>query len=253
MSPVQPTMGNRAVKKQDILTIDKQFTDNIRCLGVGCTYLPEGFGQFLADAEPYIMLRQRQFLEDNDMNRQIIPIVAFVEQAKNEDEEPKFLIFQRTPMGGEARLFGKHTTMFGGHIDAKDVIYDALSVKDVEATVKGAIVREVMNEEIIVEKDGERLELDIVNCKPIGLLIEDNPSNNDKVAVGKVHLGLFYIYVLPEGCTFRSDDADISVVGLKTPRELEEEGCYDLEPWAAYGIHAATSILYAQRHLRMPR
>ena len=120
----------------------------------------------------------RRDLEEMDEYRQLVPYILL-------QIGFQFIRYMRAPAGSEARLHGRMSIGFGGHIELADAVVRGSQI-DVLATIERAAEREVLEE------------LGQIACKDqrwIGLLVDNT------TVVGRVHLGLVGIRrlsVLPD-------------------------------------------------------
>lgn len=134
----------------------------------------EGAAQFLARVRAHAVFRRRGDIEDDPSHKQIIPYLIV-------RHGPRLFLFQRSAVGGEARLHGKYSIGVGGHINKSDV--------EGAADVVGAGLKREFEEELVVSGRWQ--------ARRAGVL------NDETNAVGRVHFGLVHIVVV--------DTADIAV------------------------------------------
>lgn len=147
-----------------------------------------------------IIIGQRKVLEEQPQYRQLIPYTVM--QCNG-----KYATYARTASGGEARLHGKVSIGFGGHLDMADCCLSG-SVIDLEATIKVAALREI-EEEVGIKKELQITDIDILPQKIV----------SSETPVDAVHIGLVAIINLDsEDIVSREDQLEI--LGFKTPEEI---------------------------------
>ena len=156
--------------------------------------------------------------EHDSSLKQLIPYIVVINSGN------EVLLYDRAPSGGEARLHGQTSLGVGGHINISDIQEDG---DGLPAFVPGHIVnilkaanREIW-EELGLKENGNTKGV----LKFIGLI------NNDGDDVGKVHLGILFLFFLDrnEVCEFEEH--------LHNPRWVNWAGLAavadkDLEAWS---------------------
>jgi predicted NUDIX family phosphoesterase len=162
-----------------------------------------------------VLFASRAWLEDDEQYLQIIPYCL----VKHQD---KYLTYSRTKQAGEAKLHGKVSCGFGGHVNIVDAIVpkNADTVNITETIAQGAY-RE-LREELFGEFK--------LQCEVIGLLYD--PAD----AVGRVHLGVV-IECETDSDGITSPDEGITILGFRTKEELLN-GDYELEGWTRITLSA---------------
>ena len=146
----------------------------------------------------HLYICQREMLEKNLSYRQIIPYATV-------QHDGKLLAYRRTTKAGEARLHGKVSVGFGGHIDLVDVVHTN-SVIDLEATIAGCCARELA-EELVFE--GSQPPAKFSGAL---ILLDDTPTD-------AVHVGAVFV-IEAENSNVRSAEEEIEVIGWFTPDEI---------------------------------
>ena len=189
--------------------------------------------QFLAEVGPDVFIGQREALEVNPDYRQVIPYITFT--TTDSDGVKRYVPYVRTPEAGEARLHGKVSIGFGGHMDAKDAIYNEKSVLDLGATILAAAERE-KNEEIAAKYLNHIEEL-----KNIPVTFADQFIYLNGTPVDAVHVAIVMNAVLPAHLEVVAGDKDLSLLPAMTGAELlagAESGDYVLENWTRVILEA---------------
>lgn len=223
-----------------ILAIDKDFTDLVPGMGLqhGLTRLTQDeYHTWLQVVGSETVLRQRDGLEANPFYRQALPYSPIVfqdDQAFGEGdaidwETDELSIYQRTKQIGEARLGGKFSGGYGGHIDSVDVVVDDKSVVRVGETIHQNLLREVGKEEVaFFNKDGQRINPtdhpQYFRFEHLGFIRDD--SNN----VGKVHLGIVNLIIVPKSVTIKVNENELKDGPRATAKELKALAL-DYEGW----------------------
>ena len=223
-----------------ILAIDKDFTDALPGMGLehGLTKLSQDeYNTWLQIVGAETVIRQRDGLEANPFYRQLLPyspIVfqddeAFGEGDAIDWETDELSIYQRTKKVGEARLGGKFSGGYGGHIDSIEIKQDEKSVIRVGDTIHHNLLREVGNEEVaFFNKKGERINPtdhpQYFRFEHLGFIRDD--SNN----VGKVHLGLVNLIIVPKSVTVKVNESELKDGPRATAKALKEMAL-DYEGW----------------------
>jgi predicted NUDIX family phosphoesterase len=142
-------------------------------------------------------------------------------------------VYQRpTKNNGEARLAGKYSCGWAGHVDVADQVIDHRSVVNVQHTLTKSFLREI-SEEAVFTLNGEVITVesrpDIFRIVVMGL-IYDNTDN-----VGLTHLGVAYAIII------NNPDVQISSVRpdeIVNPHfidlSLVESKGYDFENWSKF-------------------
>ena len=138
-----------------------------------------------ADLDEWIRhgaFQPRAAMEHDPSFKQLIPYILLrwngadlqsAQPADSQSAQPQVFRYQRTPSGGENRLFHLYSLGIGGHINPIDQDTTAIT----PAVLWGAAIRELQEE---THLGGE------VNLQHVGFL------NDDENPVGQVHLGVVY-------------------------------------------------------------
>jgi predicted NUDIX family phosphoesterase len=185
---------------------------NLATVGMIDGFIP--FGEN-ADGFPFevndVWIGPRDVLETNDNYRQIIPYVLV-------ERDQKYLLYKRTPKGGESRLHNKLSLGFGGHIDVSDISIteDGQSI-DLEGAVGNAVVREIQ----------EELSSDIISFEALGIIALSGNLTD------RVHVGILMLASTNSMVVSKEDQIDL--VGFKSLEEIAEiiaDENNDLENWS---------------------
>jgi predicted NUDIX family phosphoesterase len=135
------------------------------------SFLQQGFFSphdpaFMALLSDEAVFLDRPAAEGDPAHKQIIPYFVVAHRGR-------FLLYRRTRLQGEARLHGKYSLGFGGHINDVDGGADARTNR-----ILAALVRELNEELYLPCVQGLRL----VGC-----------INDDSNPVGQVHLGVAFV------------------------------------------------------------
>jgi predicted NUDIX family phosphoesterase len=167
-----------------------------------------GFCDYTLDVGDIIIARRHE-LEEDDLYRQVLPIVIFTHQGK-------VWAYRRSPKGGEARLHGKIAVAVGGHWDFRDIVSHD-SVIDLNASLRTALAREIAEEVNVSSHEVSRRELREV------ITADDTP-------VDRKHVALVTMIEL-DGTAISSREDELESLGFLSPDELLS-GDYQLETWA---------------------
>jgi predicted NUDIX family phosphoesterase len=130
----------------------------------------DGLDEYVARVRRFGQFRRRAEIEEDPSIKQIIPYLVVRSGSR-------YMLFQRTQGGSEARLRGLFSIGVGGHVARADV--------DGAADVVAAGLRRELEEELVV--DG------MWTAHLVGVL------NDDATAVGQVHFGLVHLVDVPTG------------------------------------------------------
>jgi dihydrofolate reductase len=206
-------MSKKIKHPQHILVIDKEYTDEMPGMSLQHgvrLWKSEGEYNYWTDhAKSHVMTGQREKMETDTRFRQILPYVPVIfsdtPDAIDFANSPIFL-YQRTKKVGEQRLGKKFSIGTGGHVDHADV-WAHESIYDFGHTIAQNLVREVATEELVVTVDGA---LATPNTHPelfkflnYGLIRDDGDN------VGKLHLGVVSVIVLPTRAAVRCKEDEL--------------------------------------------
>lgn len=150
----------------------------------------------------------RPVLEETESFRQIIPYIVLKYGSK-------YILYTRTPAGGEARLHGRTSLGVGGHIDLEDADVSGTHI-NLDNTLINATGREVLEELGYFA---------VIHQRWLGLLVDhDTP-------VGRVHIGVVGLWTIVDMPACAAEDA-IGDVSLKSIEELQA-GVESMESWTA--------------------
>lgn len=180
----------------------------------------KGFGLEVTDIKPeHLVLMQRKGLETNPLYRQLISYsVVYC--------DGKVLAYRRTPEGNEARLHGKVSIGFGGHVDMEDVAF-VDGVIDFEETANIATRREI-SEEVMLGK--------IENIRRLDHYIVSSANDTDRV-----HAGMLSVVDTAEEYAVSKED-QIEILGWFKPVELIALHGEEIESWSM-GLLANSKML----------
>jgi predicted NUDIX family phosphoesterase/LysM repeat protein len=242
-------MSSKIKHPMHILVIDKEFTDELPGMnlkhGVTRWTGEQQYAYWLEAAAAHLMTGQREKMEYDPRFRQILPYtpVVFSDTPESIDwaNSPIFL-YQRTKKIGEERLAGNYSIGTGGHVDHADaMVIDGSSILDFEGTVSKNLMREVASEELTFALvDGTRslspiTDPDSFKFVPFGLIRDD--SNN----VGKVHLGVVNVIVVPTWMRVRCKEEELITCDPMTATELKASGL-KFEGWTQILIDAFLGV-----------
>jgi predicted NUDIX family phosphoesterase len=165
------------------------------------------FNDFFKPEE--LVMGSRHWIEKDENYLQLIPRCVF------RKPDGKVAYYQRAKGSGESRLLGNHSVNFGGHVNTNDVILVADNElnKTNEIDIIGTVWHNMYRE--IEEELG--LELDIISdldyddnlCGFRGIIYDDSNS------VGRVHLGLVFIFDVAQEFEFtRNNEVQAESEGM---------------------------------------
>ncbi|MEM9518973.1 MAG: hypothetical protein AAGA37_06625 [Actinomycetota bacterium] len=170
-----------------------------------------------ADARSLILdaglwIGQRQGLEEDPRFRQLIPYIVV-------SDGNSLLGYRRGAAGSEARLHGRWSVGFGGHIDLCDVRYSR-SVIDLHRTIQVSARRE-LTEEVGLNS------AEVLSQSFLGLIaISDSP-------VERVHLGWVEVWRVPRFDHLGSTELPVESVHPINPGEASPD---EFERWSSLAI-----------------
>lgn len=196
--------------------------------------------QFLADIQPHACLRERTTIEDNPRYRQLLPYVIIRQVGADGVLRP--VAYKRTDAGGEAKLFGKASCGFGGHIDAADVVWqgrhnhptdrdhqDRQSIPNLLETLTRSAMREVGHEEVkFTDSEGEPW---------FPTLLISNEFILANTPVELVHMAVIFYVDVPASVKVECKPplpgmpVEHETLASMTPSDILEQG-WDLERWS---------------------
>ena len=169
--------------------------------------------------EAGLWIGPRPALELDPSFRQIIPYVVLVDRVPS-DPDARFLSYCRTAKGEEARLHGKFSIGFGGHVDIGDLVITGDSIH-LRFTLERAAERE-MAEEVGAE----------INPMHRQWLCALADNGNE---VGKVHLGLVWLWMVSPDYMPTVKEDPIGDIRFMDRKELIQ---LQLEPWTGMLLYA---------------
>lgn len=216
--------------------IPKKFQPHI--LGVNTSYLVDILGelrgmnridlaQFMKDVNPELVIRQRGGLEEDTSVLQILPYII-VGRGTTDTllHDLKIITYRRGNNGGEAKLAGKGSCGFGGHVDLADVV-STDSIIDLASTIGVCAARE-LQEELGLSPE---LALSILEGDVHYYGMITDCSN----AVGSVHLVMVFLYLLDPSVELFPEEG-LTILGEFTAQELltaQTGNDLELENWSA--------------------
>lgn len=174
--------------------------------GVSCSRLKERIERIMAAS----FFMDKAAAELDQKFKQIIPYHVVVRAGK-------ILQYARTKKGGESRLHSMRSVGFGGHINTED----AEGKAGYEAYVAGSL-RELFVEEL-------RIASPTIRNHAVGLL------NDDRLDVGKVHLGVIHVVEIDDIGGVSSLDPSIDLLGFESPETVfrgNQQMAVPLEGWS---------------------
>jgi len=171
--------------------------------------------------------RVRNTMENNPEYKQLIPYCVV-------RKGNKYLTYARAKGSVESRLIGKRSLGFGGHIDAEAEESDPTTTGRISA----ACDRE-LNEEVGL------IDVDLLGAEVKGII------NNDKDAVGEVHLGIYIEYEVIETWAYQQLEDGVADMKWQTLDELcETDEAY--EEWSKMLIWHIEKETVTQRKKKTP-
>lgn len=183
------------------------------------------FTEFLAVAQPNLIIAQRGWLETIADFHQLLPYCIYVVVSEDPNIPDRIVLYRRSKVVGEEQLLGNYSIGFGGHpefFDRHVHTTEGRNLIDLRYTINGARNRERIEEVSIRLQD----EAPVSNLNDVFLgLINDNSDE-----VGTKHLGIATIAVLPEGTAFESNEPNQIMQGQFAINELLESD-FKFESW----------------------
>lgn len=176
-----------------------------------------------------LMLAEPQFIDRGMAEvtpawKQVIPYITVFHDYSNESD-PRVLTYRRGKKGAEARLHGKLSLGFGGHVNPQDAHPDHVATPEnsIAAILKRAMHRELSE---------ELSRYDVLTDPEIAAII-----NHDDSSVASVHLGVLHTCAM-------MNPADITHLRLETDLvDLESmplQECLhrraEFEEWSQFAI-----------------
>jgi predicted NUDIX family phosphoesterase len=160
----------------------------------------------------YFTVMRRGDAEENPAYKQPIPYAVLKKGIH-------YFTYRRLGGGGEERLYGKLSVGVGGHMNK---VKDAENFQQVLAE---NLDREI-NEELILSN------ADAAKIQTIGII------NDDETEVGKVHVGVLIVVVLPENAEVAVREKDKLEGSWKTLQELTDPAILErMESWSGLAIN----------------
>lgn len=167
-------------------------------------------------------------LESQPRYRQLIPYTVLTQVG--EDGVQRYLPYQRMQGVGEARLAGKVSVGFGGHIDLASVVFTDRSVVDLDATIHSSTERELI-EELRVVGDGPLA---------IGAQYTHHFIVSSATGVDCVHAGIVMAAQVPVGVVLECAEKELQMLPAMTAQELLASD-FELESWTRQYLRAVTA------------
>lgn len=160
----------------------------------------------------HFSVMRRGDAEENPTYKQPIPYAVL-------KKDNHYFTYRRLGGGGEERLYGKLSVGVGGHMNR---VKDA---EDFQQVLAENLDREI-NEELILSN------ADAAKIQTIGII------NDDETEVGKVHIGVLVVVVLPENAEVAVREKDKLEGSWKTLLELTEPAIFErMESWSGLAIN----------------
>lgn len=213
---------------QSILAIDAAYLKTLGAVDGINTQIH--FDEFFEGSGPHLVIRRRHELEANEAYLQILPYVVVAKGSIEDLKNLRLSAYYRPVSGGESRLHGNLSVGYGGHIDAKDVVFNEKSVLDFIETVDLSRGRE-LGEEIGLGNDIQEAS----QIHSYGLITDQSNS------VGRVHLGVVYIFLVPEDWQPTAERSEVDLAGEFTAAELRakhDAGEIVMESWTNLVINS---------------
>ncbi len=204
---------------QFILAIDTAYLNALGAKDGLNTHIQ--LADFFAGADGHLVIRRRQELEGNENYLRILPYCLIAKGDIDDLKNLRLSAYYRPVSGGESRLHGNLSVGYGGHVDLADVSFTIKSIVDFSATVKESSDRELEEEVGLYNASS-------IASNHYGLITDKSNS------VGRVHLGIVHIYIVPENWQADAEDSEVDLAGEFTPAELlakEEAGEIVMESW----------------------
>lgn len=202
---------------QDVLFLDEGFSNR----------LP--YGEFIRLATPEVIWEQRQKLEDQLDDMQLVPYAIYVVVRDDPLEEDGIVLYQRSKTVGESKLLGNYSIGFGGHPEDQDKVSGEEDRLLLQPTIMCARNRE-RDEEMLIQWGASAIHPDIKDMH-FGYL---NDTSNP---VGRKHLGLVSVTLLSDDVSVESKEPNQIMKGIyPLSLLLDEELAY--ESWTKLCLDA---------------
>jgi predicted NUDIX family phosphoesterase len=165
-----------------------------------------------------LCLGGREWLESDERFRQIIPYVVLRDAGK-------LLGYMRSSEGNEARLHGRCSLGFGGHIDLDDVVSEG-SVVDLRRTIATSANRELL-EEVGLQPEQVR------NREFLGLICSSSSE------VERVHLGWVEVWDTDLTSIAPTDPTVVHLAPITVGEALDQADQY--EAWSRHTLDLLTT------------
>ena len=190
------------------------------------------FDEFFKSEE--IVVGSRHWLEQDENFLQIIPCCVF------RKPDGSVLNYQRIKGSGEGRLLSNYSVNIGGHAGMQDLYFtNSIGTDiDVAATIWACILREVA-EELGCDLDKICMDKFNDNLDEFKGIIYDSSN-----AVGRVHIGLLFVFDVEQECEFNAEVAEsegMLLQGWYPPNVIlkhDDYGAINLENWAKIVLEA---------------
>lgn len=180
--------------------------------------------QWLEEAQPHLVIKQRNTLETDPTYRQLLPYVIVTQ--KDSEGATKFLAYRRTSQVGESRLAGNVSIGYGGHVDLDDVAVEK-SVIALDWTLRLSAYRELKEElELVDLSSGCLVDTNAVQITEIAQQFILDDTNE----VGKVHVGIIVLVELPSHWSAKSGEDELEAMEPMSAAALLASGL-PLENW----------------------
>ncbi len=177
-----------------------------------------------------LMLGRRHELESDERFGQALPYIVLFNSGG-------VFAYQRTKLVGEERLAGKESIGNGGHIDLSDVGVwgNAPSVINVTETIVNAVVRELDEELIFIDKDGTEYSHSTLppHVRQYGLPKFWGMINDTSDPVGRVHYGILLGVAVPDDFAVRCREEELQTIGFVDPAKYDTSNC---ENWSKLAV-----------------
>lgn len=219
---------NTRSKPQFIVAVDNAYFEENVNFREGVTLYP--IARFLFEAQPFLAIREREWLEKNPSYRQLIPYTVIT--VTTGDSERLYWSYQRMSGVGEQRLAGKVSVGFGGHIDLGSVVFTNDSVLDLDATIRLSCDREIEEE---VRAQGEVVPLYSESKRHATTAALTAPEYDNRFilhheGVHAVHAGIVMTMDVSRDLKLSCAEEELQMLKPMTAWELLN-GNYDLELW----------------------
>jgi predicted NUDIX family phosphoesterase len=208
----------------------------VKALNISEDFTPAiGHAEFFDAIQPFVVMAQRNMLEQNPDYRQFLPYMLISRMSAGVKE---YLVYLRAKGTGEERLFGNASIGVGGHVDSNDTILDASNVLRFDQVIEMAHTRELFEElcygqrgtdvstytsmDVMSPTDGIRLSSYINNNTSVHGYIVETPAigEDGKIPVGLVHMAYVMEISLGDVIDATCNESAMELIGWMTSDQL---------------------------------